>query len=290
MAAEEFLPVKYDKVMQEETTYGEFKSHAKDYLKQLITKPSTAKLDDFLASRLKEKGISQGQFLNKLIDNGIVIKKAKVDDGLGEEGTGKPSYSIQYKIPNERFEHKLKKLHISLFEQNLPEGVMTEEGGGATACAFDGAGQFIQPLNGGKDESGSGVIRRKTIYMTEEQFNSLMEMEELDEATTTTNAGNYQYDVPFPVKGGDPTLQHQKGKKHGTAANAIGMDRMNEEGGYDMSTPEGRAGAEKWMRYIMAQEDPSETAARQWASDNGLDGDENVISAYLAGVEYGRNN
>lgn len=285
MAAEEFLPVKYDKVMQEETTYGEFKSHAKDYLKQLITKPSTAKLDDFLASRLKEKGISQGQFLNKLIDNGIVIKKAKVDDGLGEEGTGKPSYSIQYKIPNERFEHKLKKLHISLFEQNLPEGVITEEGGGATACAFDGAGQFIQPLNGGKDESGSGIIRRK-IYLTREQLDEIVKGT-LDEATAG-DVGDYDYDAPIAVKKGDPTLVHQKGKKHGTAANAIGMDRMNEEGGYDMSTPEGRAGAEKWMRYIMSQSDPSEEAAKQWAYENGFDGDENIISAFKAGVEYGR--
>lgn len=202
--------------MQEETTYGEFKSHTKDYLKQLITKPSAAKLDDFLSSRLKEKGISQGQFLNKLIDNGIVIKKSKVDDGLGNDGTGKPSYSIQYKIPNERFEHKMKKLHISLFEENLPEDVITEEGGGATSCACDGAGQFIQPIG--------QVVRRKTIYMTEEQFNNLMNT--LDEATATANAGNYQYDVPFPAKKGDPTLKHNKGKKRGSAENAIGMDRM----------------------------------------------------------------
>ena len=34
---------------------------------------------------------------------------------------------------------------------------------------------------------------------------------------------------------------------------------------YDMSTPEGRQGAEKWMRYIMSQEDPAENAAREWA-------------------------
>lgn len=283
--------------MQEETTYGEFKSHTKDYLKQLITKPSQAKLDDFLASRLKEKGLTQGQFLNKLIDNGIVVKKAKIDDGLGEQGTGKPSYSVTYKIPNDRFEHKLKKLHITLFEENLPEGVITEDGGGATSCAFDGAGQFIQPLNGGKDESGSGVIRRKTIYMTEEQFNSLMEMEELDEATAG-DVGPFDYDVPFPAKKGDPTLQHQKGKKHGTAANAIGMDRMNEEGGYDMSTPEGREGARKWMNSMMSQEDPTGGYADQWVSNNAPDYPdiswdacyEYMKRAFIAGVEYGRNN
>lgn len=227
--------------MAEETTYGEFKSHTKDFLKQLITKPSTARIDAFLSQRLKEKGISQGDFVKKLIDGKVVVRKTKVDDGLGNKGTGKPSYSISYKIPAERFEHNLKKLHISLFEKNLPDDVITEEGGGATSCAFDGAGQFIQPMNGGMDESG--VIRRKTIYMTEEQFNSLINS--LDEATTTTNSGNYQYDVPFPVDSDDPTMKHNKGKKRGSAENAIGMDRLTESGGYDMSTPEGRDASKK---------------------------------------------
>lgn len=63
---------------------------------------------------------------------------------------------------------------------------------------------------------------------------------------------------------------------------------MNEGGGYDMSTPEGRQDAENWMRYIMSQEDPAESAAREWAQENGLDGDENIIRAFTAGVEYGR--
>ena len=63
---------------------------------------------------------------------------------------------------------------------------------------------------------------------------------------------------------------------------------MNEGGGYDMSTPEGREAADKWMHYIAAQEDPTETAAKEWAYENGFDGDENVIKAFIAGAEYGR--
>ena len=109
------------------------------------------------------------------------------------------------------------KLCISLFEENIPGGDIDE----ATACAGDGAGQFLQPIG--------TVISKKTIYMTEEQFNGLMN--ELDEATTTMNAGNYQYDVPFPVDSDDPTMKHNKGKKRGTAANAIGMDRLTESEG-----------------------------------------------------------
>ena len=60
-------------------------------------------------------------------------------------------------------------------------------------------------------------------------------------------------------------------------------------GGYDMSTPEGRRGAEDWMRYMISQGDPAENAAMEWAQENGLDGDENIIRAFTAGVEYGRN-
>jgi hypothetical protein len=105
----------------------------------------------------------------------------------------------------------LKKLHISLFEENVPAGTVME----ATACAGDGAGQFVQPL--GKP------IRRK-IYMTQGQLDELIKR--LDEATATSNAGDYQYDVPFPVDSDDPTMKHNKGKKRGSAENAIGMDRM----------------------------------------------------------------
>ena len=269
--------------MAEETTYGEFKFHTKDFLKQLITKPSAARLDSFLAQRLREKGVSQGDFVKKLEDGGIIIRKTKVDDGLGQDGTGKPSYSITYKVPAERFEYKLKKLHISLFEENLPEDVITEEGGGATSCAFDGAGQFIQPMNGGKDESAP--IIRRTIYMTEDQFNNLMDT--LDESTAG-EIGPFDYDAPFPVKKGDPTLKHNKGKKRGSAENAIGMDRLTEGGGYDMSTPEGRRGAENWMRQVISQSNTPENAAQEWAEEHGLYGDENIISAFIAGVEYGR--
>ena len=265
--------------MKEETTYGEFKSHTKYFLKQLITKPSAAKLDPFLKERLGDLGVSQGGFVKKLLDGNVIIRKTKVDDGLGDKGSGKPTYSITYKIPANRFEFNLKKVYISLFEKNVPGGEIDE----ATACAGDGAGQSIQPIG--------GVISRKTIYMTEEQFNGLMN--KLDEATATANAGNYQYDVPFPVDSDDPTMKHNKGKKRGSAENAIGMDRLTESGGYDMSTPEGRAGAEKWMKQIINYGDPFENAAEQWVSDNAPDYPddcrEHMKKAFIAGAEYGRN-
>ena len=67
-------------------------------------------------------------------------------------------------------------------------------------------------------------------------------------------------------------------------------------GGYDMSTPEGRHGAENWMRYIMSQEDPTGGYADQWVSNNAPDYPdiswddcyEHMKRAFIAGVEYGR--
>ena len=68
-------------------------------------------------------------------------------------------------------------------------------------------------------------------------------------------------------------------------------ETLNESGGYDMNTPEGRRGAEDWMNYIMGQEDRRPAiAAKNWAEEHGLGWDENVIEAFIAGVEYGRNN
>lgn len=84
-------------------------------------------------------------------------------------------------------------------------------------------------------------------------------------------------------------------KKNVVKINESQLRKMITEGieealGYDMSTPEGRRGAEDWMRYIISQGDPAEDAAREWAQENGLDGDENIIRAFTAGVEYARNN
>ena len=66
-------------------------------------------------------------------------------------------------------------------------------------------------------------------------------------------------------------------------------ESIEEALGYDMSTPEGRRGAEDRMNYIMDQEDRRPViAAKNWSEEHGLGWDENVIEAFIAGVEYGR--
>ena len=73
-------------------------------------------------------------------------------------------------------------------------------------------------------------------------------------------------------------------------------ESIEEALGSDMSTPEGRQGAEYWMRYIMSQEDPTGGYADQWVSNNAPDYPdiswddcyERMKKAFIAGVEYGR--
>lgn len=175
--------------MKEEVTYFEFLSHTKDFLKQLITKPSSARLDEFMARNLSEIGVSQEQFLKMLLDRGIVERKESIDDKITPEHQ-KVTFGIKYLIPRNKFERKMKKLHIELFEQNIIDDTVDEATG--AGCS----GQFSQPL--------FGEPMRKKIYITSKQATLLAEV------TTTMNAGDYQYTVPFPAKQGDPTLVHNK--------------------------------------------------------------------------------
>jgi hypothetical protein len=143
--------------MTSETTFGEFMSYTKDYLKQLVTKPSAARIDDSFAKRLREKDISQKDFLKLLLIKGIIKKKSKVTPpaNKGEEVT----YSVKYKIPADNFTENVEELYNSLFGNDS----MIDE---ATSCAAGGAGPIVVPL---------GMPIKKKIHMTEEQFNFLMD-------------------------------------------------------------------------------------------------------------------
>lgn len=66
--------------------------------------------------------------------------------------------------------------------------------GVAGATNAQSSGQFTTPLFG-------KPMKRKSLYLTQEQIDYIKE------ATATSNAGNYQYDVPFA--GDDETLNHK---------------------------------------------------------------------------------
>ena len=67
---------------------------------------------------------------------------------------------------------------------------------------------------------------------------------------------------------------------------------ISEGNGYDMSTPEGRRGAENWMRYIISQSESglpreAEEAAEEY-SDGIIDREVSLMckAAFEAGVEW----
>ena len=172
--------------MENEVTYFFFLSHTKNYLKQLITNPSSAEIDDEFKSVLDGIGVSQEEFLSLLLEKGIIERKEKVDDDI-YKGHEKATFSIKYQVPRKNFERKIQKLHIELFPDEKVE--LNEEGEGGGATSADASGQFIQSLVG-TDEGGSDVIRRK-IYMTREQFERIQEAVEVD-----NRMGEFGYDAP----------------------------------------------------------------------------------------------
>lgn len=197
------------KEANKEMTYYAFLSHVKSYLKKLLTDPISAQPDDFL----KNYGLDGKELNSKLTDNNIIIKNEKIDSS-GD----KDMFSITYKIPRQNFERKMKRLYSSLFESNIvDEEILVETDCGGAMQGGGGnpnAGQFEQPIFG-------KPIRRKTLYVTQEQYDKLQSLKE--EAVMNTPVGDFGYDAPTFAEKGDPTLDHKNmmkksfrgyGKKH----------------------------------------------------------------------------
>ena len=187
------------KEANKEMTYYAFLSHVKSYLKKLLTDPISAQPDDFL----KNYGLGGKELNSKLTDNNIIIKNEKIDSS-GE----KDMFKISYKIPRQNFERKMKRLYSSLFESNIVDEEILVE----TDCSS--SGPVEQPLFG-------KPLRRKTLYVTQEQYDKLQSLKE--EAVMNTPVGDFGYDAPAFAEKGDPTLDHKNmmkksfkgyGKKH----------------------------------------------------------------------------
>lgn len=175
--------------LNNEITFFGFLSHTKAFLKQLLVNPLNADIDDYL----KDNGLDRKGLIGALTEKNIIEKETKIEDKNGSD-----KFIVSYKIPKRNFERKMRRLYSSLFEKNeVTENVLSEtdcggamQGGGSNPEA----GQYVSPF---------GKVQRKKIYVTEEQAEMLKEM-------GTTDAGNYQYDVPLEFNGGnDPTYNHQ---------------------------------------------------------------------------------
>lgn len=126
----------------------------------------------------------------------VMFAKKKLDDLYRDK-----AFINSWENPKE-MESKLKKLDGQLsgfiYEKNILNiGNINEDGeGGATSCDAS-SGQFVQPLFG-------KPIKRKTVYLTQEQVDYLKEEVEMDTAFS-----DFGYDAPAFANKKDPTLNHK---------------------------------------------------------------------------------
>jgi hypothetical protein len=177
-----------------EMTRYAFISHMEDYIKKLLTDPLHADTDDFLKYH-KIDGPKALSILTKRADpenenSAILIKTTKIkDNGSDENGKRLPdTFTVHYKAPRKDYTKKMRNLYINLFESNIIEdSPLNEEGDGAPNASS--SGQFEAPCFG-------GPIKKKTMYITQEQEEYIKKMLE-EESVMDTQHGNFGFDTPI---------------------------------------------------------------------------------------------
>lgn len=119
--------------MEELTRYA-FMSHMEDYIKNLLRDPLHADTDNLL----KDYGIDGPVALKMLLKktnpedemSSVIIRTEKIkDNGTDENGKrNKDTFEISYKIPRKDFKKKLRNLYINLFECNIIDTPVLNEG------------------------------------------------------------------------------------------------------------------------------------------------------------------
>lgn len=184
----------------EEVTQYNFISNIKAFLENLRTKPISCDIND----RLKEIGFTKESLINELIERNIIQKITKIENHT--QSAKDDRFSVAYERFGKGFERKMerfyndwKKKNAKKINESTAAGAVTAGIGAPSAEGNTGAYEKPLELEGGNDN----VIRKtKKIYVTQQQ---------LDEATSTFSAGNYQYTVPFGAKKNDPTLSREPG-------------------------------------------------------------------------------
>ena len=204
-----------------ELTRGAFISNMKDYLNQLLNKPSLATPNDVLRSF----GINGPKALEIVLDKNkphgpLVTRTEKIKTG----NNGRDKFYVKYTLLNNEnnFYDKMKTLYAKYIENNkLTENLLKEDSeggfyGGAASASNCNDTAPITPM--------SKPIKRKTVYITQEQLNYLKEAIEMD-----TMHGDFGYDAPgLSIPKNDPVFNHK---------NMIKKSRkVNESFGSDFKT------------------------------------------------------
>jgi hypothetical protein len=186
------LNEKQMEILKEGMDRHSFISHVKDYLKQLFKNPIYAKPDSFLIAN----GLDGETLKKHLEDKNIIVKHTSIkNDG------GKDMFHVRYSLSANDGDRPLRRLYAELFESNIIENTVLNE----TDCGFALGDGGVDSNNGTYETTITKTPqRRKTIYITKEQYDMLRE-----EAVMDTAIGDFGYDAPPFKKKKDPAYNHK---------------------------------------------------------------------------------
>lgn len=193
-----------------DVTFYAFLSNIKYFLSSLLKDPITTKLSDLL----KELGFTKQKLINILLKRDVIRRHEKIDDKDKENGN--INYVVKYNVVRKQFERKIKRIY-NKYVEGAPKSEKQDMDEEAVGCCTGSPIGYDTPLFGGqvmrRNISECKMKKNRKIFITEKQY------EMLKETLTTANAGDYGYDVPFPVDKNDPTMIHRK-------KGGISMDRL----------------------------------------------------------------
>jgi hypothetical protein len=217
----------YERYFPDEITRQGFIGHTEKYMKDLLSNPASAKIDEYL----EKYGLTTENLLKELLDNGIIKRDEKIISGNG----GKDVFSVKYTIIGVGYRQKMRNLFIKLFQNHKVDNDMylkeSTTCGDATGGAFltgpdgeqEGLNNQIQVPFMTTDKKGkkkTEIVKRKfeeckkrTIIITNKQ------KKYLEEVTSTMSVGggvdgsveggnSYSYDAPAFVDA--ETADHKK--------------------------------------------------------------------------------
>jgi hypothetical protein len=94
---------------KDEVTYYQFLSELKSFLRDLLQHPVKCELGEFF----KQRGFSKAKLIEYLVKAEIIKKTEKVNTNDPENVT----LEVSYLIPKNKFERKVLKMFIRLFEK-----------------------------------------------------------------------------------------------------------------------------------------------------------------------------
>jgi hypothetical protein len=117
--------LKVIKENSEEITFYEFSTNMRDFIKGLLKNPLSCELPKFF----KERGYTKKKMVEYLEKIGMIEKKSeKINMKVPEE----PLYQIQYQVPRNNFDIKMRRIFVKLFEchdslDNDDKDILNEE-------------------------------------------------------------------------------------------------------------------------------------------------------------------